>query len=109
MVEVGQELKAQHAPQPHRHVGVAGEVEVDLEGKGQHAQPGPGHRQIAGGHGLIAVPQHPHIVGNEDLLSQADHKHLHPGAKLVNGGVPLVDLIAQVLVLDNGAGDELGK
>ena len=109
MVEVGQKLKAQHAPQAHRHVGVAGEVEVDLEGEGHHAQPGPSHRQIAGGHGLIAVPQHAHVVGNQDLLPQTDHKHLHAGAELINGGIPLVDLVAQVFVLDNGTGNELGE
>ena len=96
-------------PRPTAISGVAGKVEVDLEGEGHHAQPGPGHRQIAGGHSLIAVPQHAHIVGNEDLFPQADHKHLHAGAKLVNGGVPLVDLVAQILVFDDGAGDELGE
>ena len=41
VVEVAHKLKAQHPPQAHRHVGVAGEVEIDLEGEGQHPQPGP--------------------------------------------------------------------
>ena len=46
VVEVAQELEAQHPSQAHRHIRIAGEVKVDLEGKGQHAQPGPGHGQV---------------------------------------------------------------
>ena len=109
VVEVGQELKAQHPPQAHGHVGVAGEIEINLEGEGQHPQPGPGHRQLRQGHGLVAVPQGPHVVGNEQLLSKAHHEDLHPGGKFVRRAGPLVDLIPQVLVLDDGSGDELGE
>ncbi len=39
IVEVLEELKAQHISQSARHVGVAGEVEIDLEGIGDDAHP----------------------------------------------------------------------
>ena len=109
VVEVGQELKAQHPAQAYRHVGVAREVKVDLEGEGQHTQPSPRHGQVRQRHGLIAVPQHPHVVGDEQLFAKADHKHLDARGKLVHSAVPLIDLVSQVLILDDGTGDELGK
>ena len=107
VVEVGQELKAQHPAQAHGHVGVAGEVEVNLEGEGQHPQPGPGHRQLGGGHGLVAVPKHAHVVGNEQLFGQPHHEDLHPGGKFICGVVPPVDLVPQVLVFNDGTGNQL--
>ena len=36
VVEVLQKLKAQHATQADGHVGVAREIEVDVQGVGQH-------------------------------------------------------------------------
>ena len=78
-----------------------------MEGKGQNPQPGSGHRQIPHGHSLIAVPEHTHIVGDEDLFPQAHHKHLHTGGEFVHGGLPAVNLIAQILILNNWAGNEL--
>ena len=109
VVEVGQELKTQHPPQAHGHVGVAGEIEINLEGEGQHPQPGPGNRQLRQGHGLVAVPQGPHVVGDEQLFSETNHKDLHAGGEFIRRAGPLVDLVPQVLVLDDGSGDKLGE
>ena len=109
VVEVGQELKTQHPSQAGGHVGVAGEVEIDLEGEGQHPQPGPGNRQLRQGHGLVAVPQGPHVVGDEQLFSETNHKDLHAGGEFIRRAGPLVDLVPQVLVFDDGSGNQLGK
>ena len=109
VVEVAHELKAQHPSQAYRHIRIAGEVKVDLDGKGQHAQPGPGHGQVPRRHGLVALPQHAHVVGDEHLFSQADDEHLDAGGKLLHGAGPAVDLISQILVFDDRAGDQLGE
>ena len=39
-IEVLEELEPEHAAEAHRHVRVAGEIEVDLERVSQHADPG---------------------------------------------------------------------
>ena len=109
IVEVGQEFKAQHPAKAGGHIGVTGEVEVDLEGKGDHAQPRTQNSELSGAHSLIGLPQHAHIVGNQHLLGHTDHKDLHAGGELLGGGSALVDLIAQVLIFDNRTGDELGE
>ena len=102
-------METEQLAQADGHIGVAGEVEIDLEGEGQHAQPGARHRQLAQRHGLIALPQHPHIVGDEHLFRHAHHKGLHAGGEFVRGAGPLVDLIPQVLIFDDGSGDQLGE
>ena len=109
VVEVGHELKAEHTAKAGGHVGVAGEVEVQLEGEGHHAQPRTGHGELFRGERLVAVPEHTHIVGDEQFLGQTYHEDLHAGGELVRGGGTRVDLIAQILVFDDGAGDELGE
>ena len=109
VVEVLQKLEAQHPPQAHGHVGVAGEVEVELEGEGQHPQPGPQDGELPGGHGLVGVPQHPDVVGQQDLFPQADDEDVDAIGELLHRVAPLVHLVGQFLVLQDGPGDELGE
>ena len=109
IVEVAHELKAQHPAQAHGHIGIAGEVKVELKRKGRHAQPGPGGGELCRRQGLIGIPQQSQIVGQQDLFGQAHHKDLHAGGELFRRMGTVVDLIPQVLVFDNGARDELWK
>ena len=109
IAEVRGKLKAQHPAKAGGHIGIAGEVEVNLEREGDDAQPGPGHRELVQGEGLIPLPQQPHVVGQQDLFPHAHHEDLHAGGELLRRAVPLVDLVPQVLVFQNGTGDELGK
>lgn len=41
VVEVFQKVEPEHAAQANRHVGVTGEVEIDLQRVAQHAEPRP--------------------------------------------------------------------
>ena len=107
IVEVAQEIKAQHPPQAHSHIGIAREVKIELEGEGQDAQPSPCRGELRCGHGLVGVPEHAEIIGQKDLFRQTHHKDLHTGGKLLRGVGAVLQLIVQVLVLDDGTGDEL--
>ena len=108
IVEVDAEFKAQHSPQASSHVGVTGKVEINLQRIGTGSRPGPqgagGHR--VGGHG---VPQHAKLVGQQHFFGQPHHKEANPGIKK-GGRLPSGDqLLVDILVPDNGAGDELGE
>ena len=109
VVEVLHKLKADHPPQAHGHVAVAGEVEVNLEGIGRQAQPGPHHGQFLPGHGEEGVPHAADGVGQEHLLGKAHGKPLHAGDEFPQALLPVHQLLSHGLVLDDGAGDQLGE
>ena len=108
VIEVLQEVEAKHLAQADGHVGVAGEIVVDLQGVAQGAQPGERGRQ--------AVPQaegpvghHRQLVGEEHLLAQTHDKPAAPGGEVRPDLFAVVDLLGHCLILDDGAGDELGE
>lgn len=101
------ESETEHVPQPDRHVGVAREVEVDLKGVGRHPDP----RQVPG----RSVCREDHVgddtdvVGNEQLLGKADDEVLEAQAELVNGVGSFPELLGDLVVADDRAGDQLGE
>ena len=108
IVEVFEELKAEHIAQTARHVGVAREVEIDLEGIGGDADPCSEHAV------LVGMPEHrggerAHLVGDEHLLSQTDAEQLHALCEAVEGLFAVVELIGYVAVADDGTRDQLRK
>ena len=109
MVEVGQELKAQHPAQADRHVGVAGKIEVQVQGRRPAAPSHAPATDMPPGTGQAGVPQLAQVIGDQQLLGHAHHEDLHAGGELLRGAGALVDLLPQVLVLDDGAGDQLGE
>ena len=108
VIEVDAELEAQHPAQAAGHVGVTGEVEVNLQGVGAGPRPGPQH---PGGHGVggHGVPEHAELVGQQDLLRHADHEQAHAGVEQGGRLVAGDELVVHVLVADDGTGDELGE
>ena len=109
VVKVLVEPEAEDPPQADGHVGVAGEVEVELESESGHAQPCPSSGELPGGEGQNGIPQLADVVGQQDLFRQAHHEDLHAGGKLLGGVGAVVDLVAQIFVFDDGTGDELGE
>ncbi len=107
VAEVLQERKAEQVAQTDGHIGVAGKVEVDLEGEGDGAQPGRESRGLF--HGGDGLPDGAGLVGDEHLLAQADDEPLHAAADLQPVLPTLVELVGHRLILDDGAGDQLGE
>ena len=74
-VEVEREADGEDAGQAERHVGVAGEVEVELHGVDDEASPGGGGGERAGvGEGEVGGGRE--LVGDEDFFGEA---HEEPG------------------------------
>ena len=106
-VEVPGEFKAQHAPEPNSHVGIGGEIEVDLKCVGRNSEP----RLDRGGRFRIehGIGGFPHDIGQENLLGETKYKQSDAGRKLVKRMFAATQLAGDRLVPDNGSGDELRK
>ena len=108
-IEVHGQIDVQHPGKAQRHIAVAAEIKINLEGVGKHHENqlqgacllhGQEHRR--GGKGIC---QH-------SLLEQAEGELLYPGAELLLPEAQtalLVELRNDVLRRCNGSHDELGK
>ena len=73
IVEVFRQAEAEDPAQADGHIRIAGEVEIQLEGVGDAAQPRQGHGQpVSGGKGRICNDTQG--VGQQHLLGQAEAK-----------------------------------
>ncbi len=105
LVEVLHEAEAHHQAEADGHVAVAGEVEVELRGVGQGAEPG-----VAGGRvlqGEAVVGEGGQGVGDEHLLDEALHEAGAAFGELVDGVGAVVELVDQVLEAQHRAGDQV--
>ena len=111
-VEVQREANIQHPRQADRHVGVAGEIEIDLQGVGERGVPRFEERQAraVGGGGESDVREAAEHVGEDEFLAQAEQKDQHAvgevpgvGADHARGGHLRNDLGRA----DDRAGDQM--
>ena len=109
VVEVLQEVEAERMAQADRHIGIGGEVEVDLEGIGQGPHPGQAGIQIGGCLSKDSVGDLAHGVGQHHLFGQAEAETGGPGGKLRQGLLPVGDLLHHGGVPHDGAGHQLGE
>lgn len=109
VVEVLGELEAQHPAQADGHLGITGKVEIDLEGKGQDPHPYHKDAAVRRKDGRDLRPQGAGLIGQQDLFSQAHHETADPQGKTLKAFGPGVQLRGNVLVADNGSGNELGE
>ena len=107
VLKVFQKVEAKQMAQTDGHIGIAGEIEIDLEGEGDSAQP----RRYGGGggHGGDLLPQGAHLIGDQHLFGQTHHEALHAPAGLEHALPAEHQLMLHRLVLDDGAGDQLGE
>ena len=106
-IEVLQELEAQHAPEPHRHVGVAAEVEVDLEGIRQHADPGVESTRVRGiEHGVRDVPAG---VCQQDFLGEAENEKGDARGEALESVLAEGQLCGEGLVANDRPGHQVGE
>ncbi|MNQ70728.1 hypothetical protein D3C85_853720 [compost metagenome] len=105
LVEVFHEAETHHQAQADGHVAVAGEVEIQLRGVGEHAQPG-----IAGAgvlQGEEVVDQRCQAVGDEHLLDEALHEAGGAFAELVEAVAAVGELLGEILVAQHRPGNQL--
>ena len=108
IVEVLLEAEAEHRPKADGHVGIAGEIVVELQGVGHTAEPGHGRGDLPGrGEAEARLPGEGEVVGEEDLLAEAAQKAADALLKALLGDLPLADLGGDAVVADDGARDEL--
>ena len=105
-VEVLQELEAEHAAQPDGHVRVAGEVEVDLEGVGQHAEPGVQRPRAVGAEG--GVGDLAHGLASRIFLAKPSDEQRHARTRTARSVCVAADeLVGHRVVADDRPGDQV--
>ena len=102
-------VEAEHPAHADGHVGIAGEIEVDLKGEGEQAKPGAGRtdlREVAIEPGLYEQRGH---IGDTDFFEEP----LREPAKSAPGAIPrmdpVIDFGGNLGVADDRTGDELVK
>ena len=105
IIEVLQKLKAEHPPETDGHIRVAGKIKVELERKGERAEPRSGKAQLRSGG--IDIPERADVVGEQYLFPETDGKPLHAGGKLFGTETPRAKLGGHVLIPDDRPGDQL--
>ena len=109
VVKVFREVEAQHLAQADGHIGVAGEIEINLEGVCQNADPGSAGGKLSQVVGFDFRPEHTDAVGQDHLLGKAADKGAHT---LSDGGqidAALVQLPLHIRIPDDGPGNQLGE
>jgi hypothetical protein len=109
VVEVLVEPDAEHVGQADRHVGVAREVEVDLERVAGHGQPREPGVQLGRRDAQDRVGHGGELVGDQQLLRQAAEEATDPVGELVDGERPRLHRPDDVGVADDGPGDQVGE
>ena len=106
IAEVFQKMEAEHLAQADRHIGVAAEIEEDLQCVGQRADPEQRH-------GFLTVDVKGHlghkgdIVGEQHFLAEADDEPLHALGEFFRRDGALVDLLGNRAVAHDGTRDQL--
>ncbi len=83
-IEVLDKLEPDHPAQSHRHIRVAGEIEVNLKGIRQHAKPGVHRRQRSrAANAVSAMP--PIGLASRIFLAETQHEQARPRRRIVRG------------------------
>ena len=77
IIEVDKEFKAEQPPQANGHIGITGEIKIQLQGVGRNAHPS-GQRAILH---LQMLPQSAHLIGQQHLFGKTHHKQPDAGSK----------------------------
>ena len=107
VIEVFKKVEAEHLSHADRHIRVAGEIEVDLEGIADDACPGTDHAHPAVPQSTDCFKDCTGAVGKKHLLGKTRHEADHAFIEAVNGMIPVFQLLCDITVADNRAGDQL--
>ena len=109
VVEVFQEMKAKHPPQADGHVGIGGEVEVNLEGVCRRPRPCRTGGHGGGGLGEHSVGDLAHGVGQQHFFAQPEQEPRRPLGEFGQGLLPAGDLPGHGGIAYDGPGHQLGE
>ncbi len=109
VVEVLRECEPHHLAQTYRHVGIAAEIEVDLERECQYSKPGCDRRQAAVVQSLDLSPQQTDVVCDEHFLAKSHDETGDSVADHLFGDGALVYLVLDILVSYDRSCDYLGE
>ena len=107
-VEVFLVSKAQRFAQADRHVGIGGEIKIDLLAVEEHGKPGPapGKRLAASGQRQL-LQRGAADVCQQHLFRKTLDKALHAGGEIVGAHAALAQLALHVAVLHDRSGNQL--
>ena len=74
IVEVFREPEAQHMAHADCHIGIAGKIKINLEGKGQNSQPYHKDAALLGQNAIDFSPEGSGLIGKKHLFSQTNDK-----------------------------------
>ena len=105
VVEVFRERKTEDVCQSQRHIGIAGEIEIQLHRVADGGEPRqPRVDELCG---EDSVHHAPDDVGNEQFFGQADHEPPDTLRRLFGGVLPVVDLRRGVFPAQDRAGEDI--
>ncbi len=99
--------KAHHQRQADRHVGIAGEVEIELQHVGDGAEPGFDRCRVGHGEGLVG--DRSDGVGDQHLFGEADGEDVEAGGEDRQRMLALDELVGQITEAQDRAGDHVRK
>jgi len=107
VVEVLGQSDAEKQGEPYGHVGIAGEIEIELRAVAAQSQPRRGHVQVRAGED--GVDQRGQRAGDEGLLGQPDSESPGALAKMLQARATLAEVGQKRPEPGDGAGRELGE
>ena len=107
IIEVLQEMEAEHFSKTDSHIGIAGEIKVYLEGVGQRTEPGRRHGKLCHGKGRCRIPEKADIVCQQDFFAHAHNKAVDTFREIIEIFPAFLHLPCDRLILHDRARDEL--
>ncbi len=106
--EVFCEMKTEEFAEPDRHIGVAAEIKIDLEGKADRTEPGRQHGHVRSAYAVADfLPKCADGVGEDYLFSETDHKPVQSAVAHEKGVLSCCYLVLNGFVTYYRAGDQL--
>ena len=107
VVEILHKMEPQHPPQADGHVGIAGKVEVNVQGKGHGVHP----VKQDGFFAALAeqLNQQGKIIRKDNLFPQPHQKPPQTHRRVFPAVLPVLQLPGDVCIADDGPRNQLGK
>ena len=110
IAEVFREVETKHPAEADRHIGIAGKIEIDLEGERRKADPGGENRQAFRSPApKPSARSPPAVFASSTFLARPTVKPADARSKVGKGLLPVLQLAGYGLHSDDRPGDELGN